>query len=161
MRGARCRRLGRPNGLRNTWPRRPPRKDTSSPRKDGLDADHQYRGRRGSLCSARYIDSSRSSFDRCPKFPGEATPDRERRPREQRADASSPPCALPGAGYSSSQNWRVTGEQHPPCEIPAGVSYFDRLTEGQGFEPWVRGLPAQRFSRPSHSTALPPLRGFG
>ena len=34
---------------------------------------------------------------------------------------------------------------------------FAYITEGQGFEPWVRGLPAQRFSRPSHSTALPPL----
>jgi ribonuclease HI len=31
------------------------------------------------------------------------------------------------------------------------------LAEGQGFEPWV-GLPPQRFSRPSHSTALAPLR---
>src|SRR3954467_3935107 len=31
--------------------------------------------------------------------------------------------------------------------------------EGEGFEPSEPGLPTQRFSRPSHSTALPPLRG--
>ena len=32
------------------------------------------------------------------------------------------------------------------------------LAEGEGFEPPGPGLPAQRFSRPPHSTALPPLR---
>ena len=31
-------------------------------------------------------------------------------------------------------------------------------TEGEGFEPSVPGSPAQRFSRPPHSTTLPPLR---
>src|ERR1700728_1317188 len=42
---------------------------------------------------------------------------------------------------------------------PASLGRSVRLeAEGQGFEPWVRGSPAQRFSRPSHSTALPPLR---
>ncbi len=31
------------------------------------------------------------------------------------------------------------------------------MAEREGFEPSVR-LPAQRFSRPPHSTTLPPLR---
>lgn len=35
---------------------------------------------------------------------------------------------------------------------------FSFLAEGQGFEPWSPGLPVKRFSRPPHSTALPPLR---
>ena len=34
------------------------------------------------------------------------------------------------------------------------------MAERQGFEPWVL-LPAQRFSRPPHSTALAPLRDPG
>ena len=32
------------------------------------------------------------------------------------------------------------------------------MAEGQGFEPWV-GVNPRRFSRPVHSTTLPPLRG--
>ena len=32
------------------------------------------------------------------------------------------------------------------------------MAERQGFEPWV-GANRQRFSRPPHSTTLPPLRG--
>lgn len=32
------------------------------------------------------------------------------------------------------------------------------MAERQGFEPWSPGLPVKRFSRPPHSTALPPLR---
>lgn len=31
------------------------------------------------------------------------------------------------------------------------------MAERQGFEPW-EGINPQRFSRPPHSTALPPLR---
>ena len=31
------------------------------------------------------------------------------------------------------------------------------MAERQGFEPWV-GLRPQRFSKPSHSTTLAPLR---
>ena len=34
------------------------------------------------------------------------------------------------------------------------------VAEREGFEPSVR-LPAQRFSRPPHSTTLPPLREVG
>ena len=32
------------------------------------------------------------------------------------------------------------------------------MAERQGFEPWLPGSPVKRFSRPPHSTALPPLR---
>jgi hypothetical protein len=32
------------------------------------------------------------------------------------------------------------------------------LAEEEGFEPSLRGIPAKRFSRPPHSTTLPPLR---
>ena len=34
-----------------------------------------------------------------------------------------------------------------------------QVAERQGFEPWV-GLHRQRFSRPPHSTTLPPLRNL-
>ena len=33
------------------------------------------------------------------------------------------------------------------------------LTEGEGFEPSSEENPLKRFSRPPHSTALPPLLG--
>lgn len=37
------------------------------------------------------------------------------------------------------------------------VSIYEQMAEGGGFEPPRRGLPAWRFSRPLHSTALPPF----
>ena len=37
---------------------------------------------------------------------------------------------------------------------------FSSVAEGQGFEPWLPVEPAKRFSRPPHSTTLPPLRGM-
>ena len=40
---------------------------------------------------------------------------------------------------------------------PLGRVYF--LADGEGFEPPVE-LPPQRFSRPSQSTALPPIRNY-
>ena len=40
---------------------------------------------------------------------------------------------------------------------PLGRVYF--LADGEGFEPPVE-LPPQRFSRPSQSTALPPILNF-
>ena len=40
---------------------------------------------------------------------------------------------------------------------PVGRVYF--MADGEGFEPPVE-LPPQRFSRPSQSTALPPIRNF-
>ena len=36
----------------------------------------------------------------------------------------------------------------------------EKMAEGQGFEPW-EGVNLRRFSRPVHSTTLPPLRGSG
>lgn len=41
-----------------------------------------------------------------------------------------------------------------PVSEPAGL-----LAEEEGFEPSLPGLRVKRFSRPPHSTALPPLRG--
>ena len=35
------------------------------------------------------------------------------------------------------------------------------MAEREGFEPSVEEYPQQRFSRPPHSTALPPLRVSG
>jgi site-specific DNA recombinase len=40
----------------------------------------------------------------------------------------------------------------------AAISIRLKLAEGGGFEPPRRGLPAWRFSRPLHSTALPPFQ---
>jgi len=37
-------------------------------------------------------------------------------------------------------------------------SHEGKMAEGEGFEPSGPGKPAQRFSRPPHSTALPPLQ---
>ena len=37
----------------------------------------------------------------------------------------------------------------------------DKLAEEEGFEPSSPGLPVKRFSRPPHSTTLPPLRILG
>ena len=37
------------------------------------------------------------------------------------------------------------------------MGFYLFLADGEGFEPPVE-LPPQRFSRPSHSTALPPIR---
>jgi site-specific DNA recombinase len=45
-----------------------------------------------------------------------------------------------------------------PFELGAS-SYFVKMAEGERFELSVRQSGAQRFSRPPHSTALPPLQG--
>jgi hypothetical protein len=39
------------------------------------------------------------------------------------------------------------------------ISIYVKLAEGGRFELPRRGLPACRFSRPVHSTALPPFHG--
>ena len=44
-----------------------------------------------------------------------------------------------------------------PARGPGLAPFFVSLAEGVGFEPTVR-LPVRRFSRPLHSSALPPLR---
>ena len=43
-------------------------------------------------------------------------------------------------------------------ERPRNARKCQQNAEGVGFEP-TEGLHPQRFSRPPHSTALPPLRG--
>jgi hypothetical protein len=50
-----------------------------------------------------------------------------------------------------------------PAEPPSGadVSIFVKLAEGEGFEPSSEESPPKRFSRPPHSTALPPLQSLG
>ena len=40
------------------------------------------------------------------------------------------------------------------------LTHIWHVAERQGFEPWV-GANRQRFSRPPHSTTLPPLRVMG
>lgn len=43
-------------------------------------------------------------------------------------------------------------------EARLSEGFQGKMAERQGFEPWV-GANRQRFSRPPHSTTLPPLRG--
>ena len=38
------------------------------------------------------------------------------------------------------------------------VGWISKLAEEEGFEPSYPGIPDKRFSRPPHSTTLPPLR---
>jgi site-specific DNA recombinase len=49
------------------------------------------------------------------------------------------------------------GPNEPPSD--ASCSIFFKLAEGEGFEPSSEENPLKRFSRPPHSTALPPLQG--
>jgi uncharacterized membrane protein YccC len=46
-------------------------------------------------------------------------------------------------------------KEHDPCSGPC--SHVEQMAEGEGFEPSMDSRPC-RFSRPVHSTALPPLR---
>ncbi len=57
----------------------------------------------------------------------------------------------------------ATQAEDGPCEPPsdAVVSNFVKLAEGGGFEPPSEENPPKRFSRPPHSTALPPFRRSG
>ena len=47
---------------------------------------------------------------------------------------------------------------NPRPDAPDGGSCKSRLAEEEGFEPSYPGTPGKRFSRPPHSTTLPPLR---
>jgi hypothetical protein len=54
--------------------------------------------------------------------------------------------------------------QKPHLQLPKAlsgddISIYEVLAEGERFELSVRLSDAQRFSRPPHSTALPPLQG--
>ncbi len=53
---------------------------------------------------------------------------------------------------------RKDGLERPSFAAATSVSYFVKMAEGAGFEPAV-GVNPLWFSRPVHSTALPPLRG--
>lgn len=44
------------------------------------------------------------------------------------------------------------------ARLPKGTGLVYHLAEEEGFEPSYPGLPDKRFSRPPHSTTLPPLR---
>ena len=46
----------------------------------------------------------------------------------------------------------------PGNEKTSLLGRWFQMAERQGFEPWLPGSPVKRFSRPPHSTALPPLR---
>jgi hypothetical protein len=47
-------------------------------------------------------------------------------------------------------------DDHDPDSWGRG-SYIEQMAEGEGFEPSSEGLPPKQFSRPVHSTALPPF----
>ncbi len=69
---------------------------------------------------------------------------------------STPPGPLPShAGHES----RQTVNGHSALDRSGRLHDRDKWTEGGRFELPRRGLPACRFSRPVHSTALPPLQG--
>lgn len=57
--------------------------------------------------------------------------------------------------YSCLEKSPDTGAKETSHGNSVGCSIF--LADGEGFEP-PEELPLQRFSRPSHSTALPPIR---
>jgi hypothetical protein len=69
--------------------------------------------------------------------------------------APLPPGFFPPACHP----WRAGRCHERPG--PAFLCGFDLLAEGVGFEPTERLSDAQRFSRPPHSTTLPPLRNGG
>ena len=69
---------------------------------------------------------------------------------------------MPALAFGKStycRNWGFSSAPpiHKIKNAPLGVFYF--MADGEGFEPPVE-LPPQRFSRPSQSTALPPIRNY-
>jgi site-specific DNA recombinase len=71
---------------------------------------------------------------------------------------------------AEAQAIRQDGEASDPTRNRAGsaaerssgpVSIFVKLAEGEGFEPSSEESPPKRFSRPPHSTTLPPFQGHG
>ena len=59
--------------------------------------------------------------------------------------------------YHRTEKSPDSGVKETPRGITTGCLIF--LADGEGFEPPVE-LPPQRFSRPPHSTALPPIRNY-
>ncbi len=70
-------------------------------------------------------------------------------------------CAASGPGGIRTLGAGVARPKGPRASAAALGSSHGPRAEGEGFEPSGPGLPVQRFSRPSHSTALPPLRVLG
>ena len=70
-------------------------------------------------------------------------------------------CAASGPGGIRTLGAGVARPKGPRASAAALGNSHGSGAEGEGFEPSGPGLPVQRFSRPSHSTALPPLRLLG
>src|SRR4051812_30283336 len=68
----------------------------------------------------------------------------------------SPPSVRNASGTDAS-----SGSSANRSKKSSGIGLWQRtaVAEGVGFEPTVPVNPGQRFSRPPHSSALPPLRG--
>jgi site-specific DNA recombinase len=64
----------------------------------------------------------------------------------------------PPSGAGCSIFMKLAGIERQPSNTLEGSS-FDQTAEGERFELSVRQSGAQRFSRPPHSTTLPPLQG--
>ena len=63
--------------------------------------------------------------------------------------------------YARSRHFASTvpvGSVVSGSELMASSYCENDLAEEEGFEPSYPGLPGKRFSRPPHSTTLPPLR---
>ena len=67
--------------------------------------------------------------------------------------APNRPMSRQGAGIGRGP------EKDPDPVFRGRGSYIEQMAEGEGFEPSSEESPPKRFSRPPHSTALPPLRG--
>jgi hypothetical protein len=76
-------------------------------------------------------------------------------PRSGRARVISVAESIGRAGSETTGDWLRTNES------PAKSQETALETEGEGFEPSSEENPLKRFSRPPHSTALPPLPGSG
>ncbi len=100
-----------------------------------------------------------------PEWEVPATPPKA---RVTSAALTEPYAVLLSDGLAEGIEAELAGLQHAGTNTegdrdgsPSEVSIFVKLAEGEGFEPSVQGLPAQRFSRPPDSTTLAPLRGCG
>ena len=67
-------------------------------------------------------------------------------------------CQEGVCGRSLTRRPRVS-PSNQPVHFSCKQAKFAEKTEGEGFEPSSEENPLKRFSRPPHSTALPPLPG--
>ena len=122
------------------------------------------RFRRPTLYPAELRAQSRKDTGRTPAS-SDRRPDSRPADRRRRASGSTParPPGMPCRRRRGHPTARDRHRRVPAPARPVSTEFLDpsspghRVTEGEGFEPSGRGLPAQRFSRPSHSSALPPL----